>query len=68
MRRCASASRSPWTARCRNCARPRLPSRPRKPLFRFPFDQDTFMSLPDPSADGVKFAYWVPNVSGGLVV
>ena len=26
------------------------------------------MSHPDPSADGVKFAYWVPNVSGGLVV
>ena len=20
------------------------------------------------SADGIKFAYWVPNVSGGLVV
>ncbi|AWV04596.1 dimethyl sulfone monooxygenase SfnG [Burkholderia sp. JP2-270] len=26
------------------------------------------MSLTAPSADGVKFAYWVPNVSGGLVV
>ncbi|AYQ44011.1 MULTISPECIES: dimethylsulfone monooxygenase SfnG [Burkholderia cepacia complex] len=26
------------------------------------------MSHTDPSADGVKFAYWVPNVSGGLVV
>ncbi|MDN7592134.1 dimethyl sulfone monooxygenase SfnG, partial [Burkholderia seminalis] len=26
------------------------------------------MSLHDPSADAVKFAYWVPNVSGGLVV
>ena len=26
------------------------------------------MSLPNTSADAVKFAYWVPNVSGGLVV
>ncbi|WP_272544235.1 dimethylsulfone monooxygenase SfnG [Burkholderia cepacia] len=26
------------------------------------------MSHTDSSADGVKFAYWVPNVSGGLVV
>ncbi|THJ50400.1 dimethyl sulfone monooxygenase SfnG [Burkholderia sp. LS-044] len=26
------------------------------------------MSHSDSSADGVKFAYWVPNVSGGLVV
>ncbi|NHL70484.1 dimethylsulfone monooxygenase SfnG [Burkholderia ambifaria] len=26
------------------------------------------MSIHEPSADGIKFAYWVPNVSGGLVV
>lgn len=26
------------------------------------------MSIPSSSADAVKFAYWVPNVSGGLVV
>jgi dimethylsulfone monooxygenase len=26
------------------------------------------MSLPNTPADAVKFAYWVPNVSGGLVV